>query len=353
MPDSQTATNLTLESLDDRLLPSVADLTSLGAVAPDGDAIVQQTSTQPTGTGFIMSFVRIQGAASGGGIEQGYNTTARPVQFDENTSPSFTRALTAGAVPRVTINGTDYREFLLDINQKHSSPLLSVDQVQLFFADTSNLTGYDLGTSTLTAADGSRLAPAFTLSQPVLLDASLNHGSGSGDMLLDVPDADFIGTTVNTYVYLYSKMGGQPGASANGGFEEWAVKSNGVTQPPTATGSISGHVFLDAQPLAGQAIQLRGTDINGMTVVLDATTDQSGAYTFTGLLPGTYSILYEQQNGFANLGTHVGTVDGLTDGSLFSNGGVTNDDNVVSISLGMDGFGLNGVAYDFFLTSSG
>jgi hypothetical protein len=353
MPDVKTATSLMLELLDDRLVPSVVDLTTQGAVGPDGDAIVQQTSIQPTGTGFIMSFVRIQGAASGGGIEQGYNTTARPVQFDENTSPSFTRALTAGAVPRVTINGTDYREFLLDINQKHSSPLLSVDQVQLFFAETSNLTGYDTTTGTLTAADGSRLSAAFTLSQPVLLDATLNHGSGSGDMLLDVPDTAFVGTTVNTYVYLYSRMGGQTGASANGGFEEWAVKSNGVTQPPAGVGSISGHVFLDTQPLANQAIQLRGTDINGMTVVLDATTDASGAYTFTGLLPGTYSILYEQQNNFASDGTRIGSVNGVADGSLFSNNGVTNNDNIVSINLGIDGFGLNGVNYDFLLVTGG
>jgi hypothetical protein len=109
----------------------------------------------------------------------------------------------------------------------------------------------------------------------------------------------FIGTTVNTNVYLYSKMGVQAGATANAGFEEWAVRSNGVTQPPTGpTGSISGQVFLDTGPLASQVIKLDGTDINGQTVVLLTTTDASGAYTFTGLLPGTYSILYEQNNGF-------------------------------------------------------
>jgi hypothetical protein len=358
MADTRLASNLVVETLDDRLVPSVVDLTTHGASAPDGDAIVAQCDPQPTGTGFIMSFVRIQGAASGGGIEQGYNTTARPVQFDENTSPQFTRGLTAGAVPRVTINGTDYREFLLDINQKNSSPKLSLDQVQVFFADTPNLTGYDPATGTLKAADGSRLAAKFTLEQPVQLDASLSHGSGSGDMFLNVPDTDFVGTTVNTYVYLYSRMGGQPGATANGGFEEWAVRSNGVTQPPSgAIGGLSGHVYVTSPtapllPLQGVVVELHGTDINGQTVVLTATTDANGLYTFSGLLPGTYSILEDQPAGYDSAGTNIGSVSGVTDGRFYTDANGTNSDDVVSIYLGVNGFGLNGVNYDFYETLS-
>jgi hypothetical protein len=119
----------TIEQLDERTLPSatVLDLTSHGAEVTNGSFIARQIDAQPTGTGYIDSFVRIQGAASGGGAEQGYNTTARPLQFDENKSPQFTRSLALGQVPVVMVDGVAYREFLLDINKKSSSPLLSVD----------------------------------------------------------------------------------------------------------------------------------------------------------------------------------------------------------------------------------
>ena len=91
------------------------DLTAYGAEATANGAILQQTDAQPTGTGNIRSFVRIQGLC---GVEQGYNTDARPLQFNEKKSPQFTRSLTLGDVPIVVVNGTAYREFLLDINER-------------------------------------------------------------------------------------------------------------------------------------------------------------------------------------------------------------------------------------------
>src|SRR5262249_20334988 len=142
---------LTAEQLDDRTLPSatVLDLTAAGASVTTDGFRANQVDAQPTGTGFIHSFVRIQGAAPGGGIEQGYNTTARPLQFDENPSPQFTRALTLDQVPIVVVDGVAYREFLLDINQKASASRLSVDEVRVFLGDRSDLTGYDPNSKTL------------------------------------------------------------------------------------------------------------------------------------------------------------------------------------------------------------
>src|SRR5579872_3889691 len=135
-------TKLSVERLDDRLVPSVTllDLSTSGAVAtaPSG-AIVEQIDPQPTGTGYVQAFVRIQGAAKGGGIEQGYNTDARPLQFDEKNSPEFTHSITLGQVPVVTVNGSNYLEFFLGVNQKASSPYLSLDEVQIFLGNAGNL----------------------------------------------------------------------------------------------------------------------------------------------------------------------------------------------------------------------
>ena len=321
---------LTLESLDDRIVPATLfDLTSPGAAAtlPSG-AIVRQTDAQPTGTGVIQSFVRVQGAANGGGSEQGYNTVVRPLQFDENKSPSFTRSLRLGDVPTVTVGGTAYREFLLDINQKSSAPRLSLDEVRIFIAGQPNLTGYDPGSMTLAGRIASFDLDAGSDSS-IILDSRLNSGSGSGDMFLLVPAASLAGSA-DSFVYLYSKFGVQSGATANGGFEEWAVRTTGTPPPPTpGTASLSGTVFADRNNdgqknfndygLLGVTIQLIGTDDSGNTVSLSTTTDADGNYSFTGLRAGTYTILegtLPPQYGLLFDGIDsVGTVNGIVNGS--------------------------------------
>ncbi len=200
MSKPDLTSRLDLETLDKRLVPAVLiDLTHHGDQQPAGDGVVAQTDAQPTGTGYIRSFVRVQGASSGGGAEQGYNTDARPLQFDENKSPQFTRSLTADLVPTVTYNGGTYREFLLDINQKSSGSAskLSLDDVRIFLGSAGNLTATSAeassGVHTLAG-----LTPVFDLDgggvdRTVLLDARLNSGSGSGDMRLLVPDSAFAG----------------------------------------------------------------------------------------------------------------------------------------------------------------
>jgi hypothetical protein len=70
----------------------------------------------------------------------------------------------------------------------------------------------------------------------VQLDASLNQGSGSGDMLLYVPVAAFAGGTSSTNVIFFSQFGNPPGAFAtNDGFEEWAVLKGVVPIPEPGT----------------------------------------------------------------------------------------------------------------------
>jgi hypothetical protein len=349
MAPARSAT-LAAEELDERTLPSatVTSLTSRGAELLAEGFIARQTDAQPTGTGHIHSFVRVQGGASGGGSQQGYNTTARPLQFDENKSPVFTRGLTLGQVPTVVVNGVTYREFLLDINQKSSASKLSLDQVRVFLGDRSDLTGYDASAKTLAGRSA-----VFDLDaggdRSILLDARLNSGSGAGDMVLLIPDANFAGADPNTFVYLYSQMGSVGGATANGGFEEWAVRRTGAP-PTTGTSSLGGFVFQDlnlngvldaGEGLAGVTIQLQGVDDLGNTVVLTAVTDGNGAYTFTGLRAGTYTLL-ETQPDDPNLidgQDYLGTINGQTVGSLDDDG--LGNDRLYDILLGIDQHGVN------------
>jgi len=282
---------LRVDQLEDRLVPTVLDLTTAGASGEVAGGRFQQYDAQPTGTGQIDSFLRIQGRSAQSATQAGFNTSARPLQFQENKSPQFTRDLLTGDVPVVTINGVRYREFLLDINQKASQPLLSLDQLKVFVADAGGRTGYDAATGTL-----SGLAPVYDLDATgdnrVVLDYRLNHGSGSGDMLFHVPEAVLAG---GAYVYVYSKFGEQ--YASNAGFQEWATRTAQV-------GAIAGSVFHDANRSAvrdageaGFADRTVYLDANG-NGSLDADevftyTDAGGYYAFEQLAAGAavgYSV---------------------------------------------------------------
>src|ERR1700730_14717396 len=72
---------LGLEVLEDRAVPSATpavDLTTAGAVGEingtiGGSAIFRQFSFQPSGSGVIDSFVRLQAKGAGTQAEQGFN----------------------------------------------------------------------------------------------------------------------------------------------------------------------------------------------------------------------------------------------------------------------------------------
>jgi hypothetical protein len=220
---------------------TVLDLTAanLSGQVTVGDTIFERTDIQPTGTGVIDSFVRIQptGNADTG---EGYNTDYRPLQYDENYSPIFTRSLPLSALSTTTINGTTYYRFLLDINEPNdkSDGLISLDQVELYLGNAPDLHNYVPGSGF--GADATSVYNMDAISDvSILLDASLNNGSGSGDMWMYVPTADFTGP--NQYVYLFSHFGDVDGMA--GGFEEWAsvldpvpgsIPPPGPTPPPTS-----------------------------------------------------------------------------------------------------------------------
>jgi hypothetical protein len=302
-----------LEVMEDRLVPATVDLTTAGSVGALNGAIFQQADPQPTGCGVIHDFLRIQGS----GVEQGYNTDGRPLQFDEKKSPVFTRSLQLSAVPTISFNGTVYYEFLLGVNQKASAPLISLDELRLYQGNAPDLLGYDSATHQLAG-----LSPVCDMStggpNSVTLDSRLSHGNGSGDMFLYVPQSDFTGS--GPYVYLYSKFGVNYGA--NGGFEQWAAPR--VATLPPGLSSLSGTVFLDNNKdfvfdagdtgLAGITVTLTGTNSLGQAVSISTTTNPSGFYSFTNLFAGTYTITETGPATFQNIGTVNGTPNGSTAG---------------------------------------
>lgn len=211
------------------------DLTTTGAtsgvvLSASGDNfIVTQIDPQSTGTGVIDSFLRVQASGSSN-AEQGYNTSLGTPLDDKGGT--FTRALLLSEVPIVNIGGTDYYQFLLDINQVNSSGLLSLNQIQLFTSSTDradgvvSLTGTEPHLSFTGGSTTEQFALASTFSTPynISLNYNLNPGSGAGDMFFYVAKSGISPLAGQNYLILYSQFGNPPGANGtNDGFEEWAV----------------------------------------------------------------------------------------------------------------------------------
>ena len=212
-------------------------------------AIFQQANPQPTGTGYIDSFLRLQHSPS----EEGYNTDARPFQtgMDQKNPINYTHAITLAEVPIINISGTDYRQFYLDINENNSTNghLLSLDKLEIFLGPNGMFDNYQTGgvngNGTLNG-----VAPIYDLDTGlsssyndnwIKLDYTTNNGgSGIGDMIAYIPNAAFGGAGGSTYVYLYSQFGanmtGPTNLTSDAGFEEWWV--NSPIQTPTTTSAV-------------------------------------------------------------------------------------------------------------------
>jgi len=195
-------------------------------VSVGSGAFVTTTTTQPTGSGVIDSFVRI---STNNQCEQGYNTGSRPVQYDENTSPTFTRDLLASIAVDVIIGGVAYKEFLLDINQQSANPLLSLEQIEIWQTSEGGDHGFTAGSGfSTTTTDHLVFSLDAGTNRYLTLDYNLNSGSGTGDMLLFVPSALF----TQSNIYLFSRFGDHaPNQINNDGYEEWAVLG-GTPLPP-------------------------------------------------------------------------------------------------------------------------
>jgi len=223
----------------------VLDLTTAGSEGWVNDALYQTSDLRPTGTGIIHSFVRISKANQN--TVQGYNTDWRPLEFEENNSPTFTRQLPLSIVPIVYKmpegGGGDaaYYEFLLDINQKGAEGKdddpdwnLSLDELQIAVQTSGDLIGYSsIFASPIYDLDGGAGGDAR-----IELNSKLNSGSGQGDMVAYIPVSLFPADPTGKYVYLYSLFGEPGGSPNNDGFEEWAVQKGLAPPPIPAPGAI-------------------------------------------------------------------------------------------------------------------
>jgi hypothetical protein len=187
------------------------DLSTLGASGSINGAFFQQIDPSSTGTGIITPFLRIGPDASG--IEAGYNSDGgQYLQTKDNPGTNWNHSITG------------YRTFMLDINQTGNTDgrLISLDELMIYTSSNPGLTG-DLSSN----AEATKVYDLDAGGNNyILLNEKLNTGSGSGDMLMTLPDGL---NTGSQYIYLYCKFG--VNNPANDGFEEWSAISSSTTVP--------------------------------------------------------------------------------------------------------------------------
>jgi hypothetical protein len=213
----------------------VVNLTQPMSAGVIGGTRFETSDFRTGGTGAIDSFVRIQAANQT--VVQGYNTSGIR-RFDE-LGGNFTRDLTFGEIPTRVIDGIEYKEFILDINQLANSPELSLDEVQIY----TNNTAFTNNTPTNPSQLGSLVYDLDGINDSwIHMNYLLATGSGQGDMVMFVPVSYFGNATANTFVYLYSLFGQNLGN--NDGFEEWAVREGGGAVVPLPPAAMAGGASL-------------------------------------------------------------------------------------------------------------
>ena len=269
--------------------------------------------TQSHGTGALQTYLTVDAD----GVERGYNTDFRPVQFDASSDTLATRALPLSNVPVVTVDGQQYREFVLNLDQidANGDRQLSVDEIQIFTSTASNLRNYNSGNNTLRAGSSFE-TPIWSLdalngstNDWLQVRAMTNQGNRAGELALLVPNSLFAPS--EAFVYIYSRMG--VNRDANQGAEQWGVRTAPPVNPPGGGASISGTVFIDPDqdpitdpefhtPLGGVQMVLLDEEF---MVIAETFTDAFGNYSFTELEAGTYKVqqVFEESEQIRDLQT--------------------------------------------------
>lgn len=212
-----------------------------GPVTTDKGVIWSQTAVQPTGTGVIEPFLRVEASSSvHGEVTEGYNTSdAHGNTPMDDKGGIWTHDVLVSDL--AIVNG--FYVFLLDANQVGDNSAggakLTLSQFQIFTssapADDSFTTKagleaafgpaeYNMRLDTISGA----LVSGVDLTVQQTNNFPSNHGSGSGDLLVFIPTSTF--TDPGAYVILYTEYGAGNFIN-NDGFEEWAHLARSESVP--------------------------------------------------------------------------------------------------------------------------
>jgi hypothetical protein len=184
---------------------------------------------------------------------QGYNTDSFVVKLDAGKKLPISHSLKLNDVPIVNIGGTDYREFVLTINEigkTNANPDIAkivLEKLEIFLGNSADLTNYPNFKG--------RAAKIFDIQPNTVVLQDINSENGSHDYFVYINNTFF--TEANKaakdqqYVYLFSQF-----SDAEGGAQSWSVrklKRSSVIPaiPAGAGGGAGGEILGGIVPFAG------------------------------------------------------------------------------------------------------
>jgi hypothetical protein len=209
---------------------SAADinLTTDGSSGTDGVAYFQQGSDGASGTGIFPAFSRVQANTD----EEGLSTTANILDNTSDDTHNFSIQIAdlAVVVNPAGVPAGSYYEFHLDINEAGGGQeFLSLDELIIYSSPLANTAIYPNATFT----EEYNLAAGVH----VLMDYSLEAGSGKADVTIFIPTSLFAGLAPSTNIYLYSQFGLVGGVyDSSDGFEEWSYRAGEGDTPSVPDG---------------------------------------------------------------------------------------------------------------------
>ncbi|PVM92917.1 DUF7507 domain-containing protein, partial [Caulobacter endophyticus] len=230
------------------------DITTPGSSTTVNGVVITRGDAIGSGTGNYDPFLAIR---DNDGNENGFNTDASGVL---NTDQSKTSSLTFNQIPIRVINGVQYLEFRLDLNETNENPYTALNAMKIYYS-SAPATGADYvaGTQELDA-DFTKIFDLDAGGDKTLLMDAHSSGSGNDDYIFYVPVSLFGGADLSTaYITMYAEFG-RPGTTygADDGFEEFNTEKAAI---------ISGVKFLDAD---GDGVQDAGeAGLGGWTIFVD------------------------------------------------------------------------------------
>jgi len=182
------------------------DLETSGSGGTAGGAFYLQGETGPSGTGIFPAFSRVQANNQ----EEGLSTTANILDNTSDNTHNFSilksdlgvvTCSAAQALANQCVAGTQYYEFHLDINEAGGGDeFLLLDDLEIWYSSVQNSTTYPVD-------GGTRVYDLSALNVSILMDYSLEAGSGKADMTVLIPISLLAGASSTQWIYLYSSFG--------------------------------------------------------------------------------------------------------------------------------------------------
>ena len=268
----------------------MADISLVTGSIDVGDATFSKTTPVGSGTGLYDPFLATHDSNANGqtndGVAEGFNNDATGIL---DVDASKTSSLKLSDMPIKVIDGVEYYEFRVDLNETNNvaGRIVTLNEFKIYTSTSPATLANFNNTTDEFGAGFTKVYDLDAGEDRTLILRDDNSGSGTDDysVLIKVSAFGDVDPTT-TYLTLYTNMGRQPGAAEDGGFEEWKTED--------VAASITGTKFED---LNGNTVQDPGEGgLGGVTIFLDRDQDgtldagerttvtaDDGSYTFFGV----------------------------------------------------------------------